>query len=336
MIANRIRLARQANSLSLQQLAERMTELSAPITKAALSNYETGKTALSPQAISALSSALGMPVEFFHQDDWADFDPVISTTLEPLPAARMAELKAYVQIELERYLSVIDVLNDQRRPVPYTQTRVHLDEPREIRSVCDEVRRLWGIGSYAIPSVCNLLESHDWLLFSLPYAFGHINFSGVEHSRDLRFLFYTPIPFQDEFRLLLLQELGRAYLICEPEEEAAVLSYFARELLFPKVLVEQEFGTRRSHILEEELDRAKQKYGIARRNIMLRLKELGIISESYYNNFLMYLNQNSFMRRESRISSMLCFFEDPSAYAAKVARAKAEGLLPNDFGSFFM
>lgn len=336
MSANRIRLARQASSLSLQQLAERMAGMGSPITKAALSNYETGKTVPGAHALEALASALGTSVEFLQRPDWEDFSLRFFTRLEPLSAARMAELIAYIQVEIERFLSVSDLLEEQRNPVPHSQTYVHAGEWGKIRTVCETVRRLWEIGGYAIPSVSNLLELHDWLLFSLPYNFGHINFSGMELSRGLPFVFYTPTPFLDEFRLVMLQELGRLYLSFEPEEEWQVLSYFARELLYPQSLVERDFGQSRTRIMEGELSRAKQKYGIARRNVMLRLKELNIITDAYYNSFLLHLNQNSFMRRENRSYSALSFYEEPTAYTAKLARAKAEGLLPDDFGNFFI
>ena len=327
MISNRIKLARQANCLSLQQLADKMSELSVPVTKGTLSNYETGRTPLPPSLLPVLCSILGAPEDFFYQNEWEDFRLTIATRLPSLPSSRMTELTSYVQINLERYVHVSSLLQYPLLISSYPAVEVQAN-PLSIQKACQQIRKNWDIGAFAIPSVCNLLEQHGWFLTSLPDSFGHICFSGMEHSHQIPFLFYTPIPFIDEFRVVLLKELGRAFLRYNLEEEDTVLSCFAREMLLPADIVYQQFGTNRTAISDEELGQTKQKYGIARHEIMLHLRELGIISQSYYNSFLTYFNQNIFMLRENQFSSPSGFYEVPSLYSGLVARAMAEDLLP--------
>ncbi len=327
MISNRIKLARQANCLSLQQLADKMNECSVPITKGTLSNYETGKTSLPSSLLPVLSSILGTPEDFFYQKDWEDFHLTITTKLPSLPSSRMAELASYVQINLERYVQISALLQYPRPTPSFTPIEVAAD-PVSIQKACLKIRKEWDIGSFAIPSVCTLLEQQGWFLTSLPDTFGHICFSGIEHSKEIPFLFYTPIPFIDEFRMALLKELGRTLLCFKQEEEAFVLSCFAREMLLPTAIVYQQFGTSRTAVSDEELGLAKQKYGIARYEIMLHLRELGVISQTYYNSFLTYFNQNIFMLRENQFSGSYGFYEIPSLYSGLAARAMAENLLP--------
>lgn len=327
MISNRIKLARQASCLSLQQLADKINELSVPITKGTLSNYETGKTPFPPSLLPVLSSVLGAPEDFFYQEDWEDFHLTITTPLPSLPSSRLAELNSYVQINLERYVRVFTLLQYPRCSPSFSPIEVQAD-PVSIQKACQQIRKNWDIGSFAIPSVCTLLEQRGWFLTSLPDSFGHICFSGIEHSQQIPFIFYTPIPFIDEFRMALLKELGRTLLCCKKEDESFVLSCFAREMLLPAPVVYQQFGTSRTAISDEELGLTKQKYGIARYEIMLHLRELGVISQTYYNSFLTYFNQNIFMLRENQFSSSYGFYEVPSLYSGLAARAMAENLLP--------
>ena len=300
---------------------------SVPITKGTLSNYETGRTPFPPSLIPVLSAVLGAPEDFFYQKDWEDFHLAITTPLPALPSSRLAELASYVQINLERYVHVSALLQCPPCNPSFSPIQVQAD-PVSIQKACQRIRKDWEIGSYAIPSVCTLLEQHGWFLTSLPDSFGHICFSGIEHSHKIPFMFYTPIPFIDEFRMALLKEWGRTLLSCKKEEEDFVFPCFAREMLLPAAVVYQQFGTNRTAISDEELGLAKQKYGIARYEIMLHLRELGVISQTYYNSFLTYFNQNIFMLRDNQFSGSHGFYEVPSLYSGLAARAMAENLLP--------
>lgn len=332
MISQRLRLARQANCLSLQQVADRMAKLSMPITRATLSNYENGKTPISDSVLSVLAAALGMRKDFFTEVAHEDIDIVFYSRLDSFASSRVNELKSYIQIILERRNYIDQILGAKKQLSCIEKTTVSIHNPETIGHVCQKLRTYWSLGQCALPSICHLLEQHGWLLAILPDFFPQTRVSGCENSKGTHFIFFSFSPYPDVLRSTLLQELGRTLFSFFPDEEDEVLSYFSRELLFPQKNVLEEFGHRRTHIAETELDRIKNIYGLPRREIMLRLREVGIISEVYYNDFLIYKNQDTVLYD---LSSPMGFCELPTFHQAKVAKAKAEGLLPDDYDKFF-
>lgn len=334
MISKRIRLIRQANQLSLQQLAQILTEAGVPITKGTLSNYETGKITPSASMLEALGRELGVAPAFFSQEDWDDFSATLYG-IDNLVSARVQEVLSYVQIELERVSSADEAIGvsparPQCPPIPIDGT----DEDA-IEQAALTVREKFGLGKYAIASVSHFLEEEGWQLFLLPSEFVVKRFSGVEHSRGLRFIFCEPSPYLDEYRSMLLWEFGRSVLSYPAEAEESVLSRFSRAVLFPKPCVISMFGSARTRVRNEELLLAKHKYGLARRQVMERLRECRIISERYYSDFVQYLDQHRFLCREASSSSQLLFHEEAIRYSMHIARAKAEGLLSSDYDSYF-
>ena len=332
MISNRLRLARQARGLSLQQLAELMQGMHVPITKGTLSNYETGKIVPQEKVLDRLAMALSVTPEFFNEPEWNDFHAELYNLPDGISSVLLTHLLSHIEMELSQYLKVCDLLPDPRSSIIYKRTFVHLNEKDKIRSVCDEIRRIWNIGNGAIHSICSMLEEENWVLLPISDFVDVPAVSGVETSRNIRFLFYTPTPYVDEFRMLLLKELGRAYLECDKEETNEVLSYFAREILLPADIIRKQFGEKRIKILQDELLFAKQKFGVSQREIMNRLWELGIVSDELYGNFKLYVNQIGFIRRENRSSTLIGFQEEPQRFLQKRARASADGLLDSDIG----
>lgn len=102
---NRIKLMRLANCLSLQQLADALSANSVPISRAALSYYETGKTVPAEATINVLAKELGTIPAFFYKQDWVDFELRIFQDLNLIPS-RQQELYAFIQVEMERHLEI--------------------------------------------------------------------------------------------------------------------------------------------------------------------------------------------------------------------------------------
>lgn len=328
MIGSRIRLARQASCLSLQQLADRICEMGFPTTKTALFNYEVGKTTPNDQMMQALVRALGIQDNFFYHPDWSDFSPRLQTRLNVV-SARRQELLSYIQLELERFLSVVEKMGCQPQPNMPEPYSVSSRQPSGVENAAAALRRAWNAGMYAIPSVCGLLESNGWVLFSLPEVFNLRCVSGVERSSGLLFLFSAPEPFLDNMRENLLRELGRHVLRYDDSEEETVLDRFSRAFLMPYDRVIQEFGAKRSLLNNEEMVCTKQKYGLSRHSIIKRLVDCEVISPAYYETYSLRIQQSHHLLRENTPQALLSFFEQPTTVHMYMKRAKAEGLIQN-------
>lgn len=330
MISNRIKLLRQANQLSLQQLADNLSRDFQQITRAALSNYETGKTVPSPAMLEALSKELGVATGYFYQPDWEDFSLELFSSPD-FASLRIQELYSYIQLELERHLNLDTLLGIRRPdqlPVRWQPATGNSDE---IEVMAEDIRTGWGLGNHPISSVCHLLESQGIYLFSLPLRFGIKMLSGYELSSQCPFIFYTPNAFIDDFRYDLLKEAGHFFIQSSQEDEDTDLQHFARVILAPREAICQDFGKSRSSISFEELSVAKEKYGISRKNLLYRLNEIHVIDDAFYAEYhYQFLRQHGFFWRNSLISNLPYFNEKPLLYSMKYNRALSEGLITEE------
>jgi len=73
---------------------------------------------------------------------------------------------------------------------------------------------------------------------------------------------------------------------------------FAGAFLLPKVILEKELMKKREQITLWELEEIKQIYGISIQAIVKRAHMLGIVSDLYYRNFLVMLNQKGWKKKE--------------------------------------
>lgn len=340
MIGNRIKLIRQAHALSLQDLAEHLAVNSGiSIHRSALSGYETGRTLPNASIMEALSQELGVPVDFFEQEEWSDFS--IDYFLCPRVAAqRQQESDAFVQVKLERHRALNQLLgyhSGWKRPEPLC---LKPEEEEKVEDLACKLRDEWNLGVFPISSVCGLLENIGWYLLATPNNLNRVELNstelcGYETSCGMPFILYNTSIFPDEIRYKLLKYLGYAYLSGgTPEETENLARHLSRALLLSRQQAVSEVGEHRTKITEQELTLLKQKYGMPRRFIMYRLYELGIISETVYHRFTAYLRQNLFLKRESFMGNAF-FFETPAAYDLKLLRAQSENLLPPNMNVYF-
>ena len=340
MIGNRIKLIRQAHALSLQDLAEHLAaNAGISIHRSALSGYETGRTLPNESIMEALSQELGVPMDFFDQEEWSDFS--IDYFLCPKVAAqRQQESDAFVQVKLERHRALDNLLGCHSAWERPELLFIKPEEEEQIEELSCRLRQEWDLGVFPISSVCGLLENIGWYLLATPNNLNRVDLNstelcGYENSCRMPFILYNTSTFPDEIRYKLLKYLGYAYLSgSTPEETEHLASRFSRAMLLSRQQAISEVGEHRTKITEQELTLLKQKYGMPRRFIMYRLYELGIISQSVYHNFTAYLRQNLFLKRETFMGNTI-FFETPTSYDLKLLRAQSENLLSPDMNVYF-
>jgi len=327
MISNRIKLLRQANQLSLQQLADNLSKDFQQITRATLSNYETGKIIPNSTMLDSLAKELGVSTKYFYQPEWDTFSLQLFTPLD-LASLRIQELYSYIQLELERHLNLDRVLGIQQPcSIPCPNQTIE-KSPTEVEALIETIRTNWELGNHPVSSVCNLLEYQGIYLFSLPTRFGIKMLSGYETSSLRPFIFYTPNAFIDDFRYDLLTEAGHFFIHTVIKGEEIHLQHFARTILAPRESIYRDFGRSRKNISFDELSVAKEKYGISRKNLLYRLNEIGVIDDEFFAEYhYQFLRQHGFFWRNSLMSNLTAFNEKPILYNMKYNRALSEGLI---------
>ena len=330
MVGNRLKLIRQANALSLQELSDLLIGSELPIKRAALSHYELGITTPSETALQVLARKLGTKPAFFFLPDWSDISFALFSPLQ-IPSKYENALFSFLQIELEKLLYIEELLKIKEPFFPPEKKMIHAGQEMTVDELAYQVREAYGLGRMPISSVCTMLESNGWRVIELPETLGAPCISGYEKSRNLGYILHQSLYVIDDFRMSLLKAVGYAYLAGDdPKHTDELTDRFARAMLFPADLIQKEFGPPRTEVSIAELAFMKQKYGISKRAIMCRLEELGLISRTYYDSFEDLMRLHGFPKRKKIMSETLMFYENSTLPAMRILEAQARGLLTQE------
>lgn len=329
MVGNRLKLIRQANGLSLQDLSDLLAGSSLQIGRAALSHYETGNTVPSADALKVLARKLGTTISFFQMPDWDDISFCIFSPNAGWTQKAETTMLSFVQIELEKMLYIDQLLSIHDVFQLPEKVVIKKGEEAKVEKVSIALREKYGLGIMPISSVSNTLESMGWKTIEM--SAGSPFVSGYEKSSSTAFILYPALFVIDDFRTSLLETIGYAYLEGEDTEHTQTLvRRFARSMLFPADMVTKEFGGPRKFVSLSELALAKQKYGISKRSVMSRLLELEIITQEYYDSFEDLMKLHGFPKRKQIQSEYLMFYENPSTLTMRVLEAQSRGLISKE------
>jgi transcriptional regulator with XRE-family HTH domain len=324
MIGDRIKRKRLSAGMSLQDLADKLNGSGIRLSKAALSNYETKKTIPNAKTLWALAKVFGESMEYFVRES----ETAVSLGYRKrsgLSKQRHDQVVAFIQEEIEKRIEIDTILCIESNIAVPTQREIGKVEDAEL--IAESVRREWAIGDQPIASVSALLEDRGWYVIQSPNEDAFDGLAGFVEKSHRPFAVSRSGISIDRMRLNLMHEAGHAFLICAEEKLTEKAAFrFAAAMLFPKAKVFEEVGRKRSSLDLDELVLLKKKYGLSIQAMAFRLKDLGIISDSYFTLVFSYLNQLG-LRIQEPGSQDLTFQEVPMTFRRHVYRARAEGLI---------
>ncbi len=128
-------------------------------------------------------------------------------------------------------------------------------------------------------------------------------------------------------RLNLAHELGHLVLkVSGGVDEEAAAFRFGGAFLSPAQVMRREFGERRSFIRPDELLLMKRKLGMSAQALLYRMRNLGIIGESYYKQWCMNVSRLGWRKEEPAEMPP----ERPSWLQQSVLRALGEDLISRE------
>lgn len=332
-IGERIRRARLARGLSLDELAHRMGD----ITKQALSKLENGK--MSPNSVRLLqfSKILGLKAEYFFRSETVELAPLEFRKLAKMPVYRKIQVKEQMRDHLERYLSLEQSFVDPVSPELIRQGAFKVRSLEEAEKAASHLRELWKIGSDAIVNLVDLLEMQGIKVVLLEVT---EDFDGAcAASSDNKHLLISLNQNRpgERMRFTAAHELGH-WVMDLPEkmpdkEQEHCCHRFAGAFLFPANCVKAEFGDhQRSRVHPQELYNAKKLYGVSMQGIVRRLKDNGLLSESGYKQICVAFSANGWRKEEP--GSMPP--ERPTRFESLAFRALAENLITKSRAAEFL
>ena len=281
-------LAREYRELTQKQLAE-----CAKIKQPQVAMIEGGVDgSASSETIRAIADALRFPIEFFYQPEPRLGFGSSSLYYRKMSAITAADRKSVSSITnlgrigLKRLLDAVEVDSDLSLP------RVHLKDvggsPSKAAAV---VRAAWGLPDGPVQHLTSFVERCGIVIVESDFGIRGISGTSMRLANLPPLIFLNNSLPPDRYRFTLAHEIGHLVLHDAPretmEDEA---DDFASELLLQKAEFKvsvSQFGARPTL---RNLVALKPYWKVAISSMVMRLGELGIISEDYKRSMFIQMS----------------------------------------------
>jgi len=327
MFGERLKIARKKAGLSLRDLSMRV---GGQVTHAAIGKYERGEMMPSSSVLIGLAKALDVSLEFLAAPLQVRLGSLDFRKKSGTSAQERAHVEALVLEHVERYLLIEEILglDSASWKAPFAPQRVR--SSNEAEEVANSVRVEWKLGDDPLPDVTELLEEHGIkvMLLSLPGSVSGLTCL-VERPEK------TPVPVivvndghtLERRRFTLLHELGHRLIHAEQVDEEKASHRFASALLMPADHVKQQVGRHRHGFGYAELVETKHLYGVAAAALLVRFRDLGIISEAALSSFFQTVARHWRTQEPAPFERSPARNEEPRRFRRLCYRALAERVI---------
>lgn len=290
----KLKIARQMRGLSMEALTRRMGGL---VTKQAISKYEQGRIQPTANVLTVLSTALDVPFSYFYKQG-IRIDSINFRVDSRVPAKSYEQMLGIAQDKVEHYLDIEELLAiSTSHTNPLKQQLISSAEDAESAAV--QLRTAWQLGELPIFSAYEILESKGVKLVEFEAGYKHVlGFSAwINEQIPLVVINQSANDTTERKRFTAFHELGHLFLqfpeVVTDSQRERLCNQFAAALLCPASVLLRELGTSRKVLTLEELISLRGRYGISIAAAIHRAKDLGVISDAYYNNlFNCYIHKN--------------------------------------------
>lgn len=323
----RLKLARRMAGMSLQDLADKVNNI---ITKQSLNKYETGQMNPSSEVLLVLSKVLKIKPDFFLKKTSLDFGPISFRKSSSLLKKDEDSIVERVRYYIERFSEIENILGIEARfenPLKDIQINSYDDAER----AAERLRESWELGVNPIPNIIEMLELKGVRILLI---------DNVDHFDGLAVYTELGIPVvainikdksTERIRFTIIHELAHLLLVFgdvvnqDSKFIEKLCHFFASCFLIPrKMLIKMIGGDHRNYIGIKELESIKEYYGISIRAIVHRLMEINVITQNYYQRWMIYMSKTFGQKQEP---GNYIGLEKQNCFEQLINRALAEGLI---------
>ena len=282
MFSERLKLARRRSGLSLRALSSAMQGI---VSAQAIGKYERAEMMPSSTVAIALAEFLEVPLSYLLTPSNVSLESVEFRKLASIRARERAVVEGEVLDRVDRYLQVEEILGldirEQDGPdgAPYRISAVE-----DAEAAATSVRIAWNLGGGPIPDMTELLEERGIKVFkwSLPGSVDGLS-CRVRRVRgeDVPVVVCSTRKSLERQRFTIAHELGHLVLdFPSTVSEERACHRFAGAFLAPGHELIREVGRRRFNFGFGELIEVKHMFGISAAALVMRMRDLGIITET--------------------------------------------------------
>ena len=285
MIADRLRFARRKAGLSLRGLSAAMA---GRVTAQAIGKYERGESIPSSGVLLALSKALGVSLSYLLDAHRIRLAGVEFRKKANTSARDRAKVEIEVIEGIDRYLQIETLLELDSSEWQFPVAKVRrLKRPEDAERLADEIRKDWNLGLDPIPNMTELLEENGLkvLMVALPdRVSGFTCLVRCNAPRGLPVIVVNNKFPLERRRLTLAHELAHRLLIdtesLSDKDKERAANVFAGAFLMSAEHLLGEVGKHRNALGYKELIDLKHLYRVSGAALLVRLRQLDVISES--------------------------------------------------------
>ena len=279
MFSERLKLARKRSGLSLRALSSAMGGI---VSAQAIGKYERAEMMPSSTVAIALAEALEVSLSYLMSPSKVSLESVEFRKLASTRARERAAVEGEVLDHVDRYLQVEEILGiDTTEPdgAPY-----RIDSVDDAEGAAMSVRIAWNLGGGPIPDMTELLEERGIKVFKLSLP-GSVDGLSCRVRRvggdDVRVVVRSTGKSFERQRFTIAHELGHIVMdIPSTVREERACQRFAGAFLAPGDELIREVGRRRLNFGFGELIEIKHMFGISAAALVMRMRDLGIITEA--------------------------------------------------------
>lgn len=320
MIGARVRQARLAAGLSLDQLASKLTR---PLTKQALSKYETNKSEPSASTLVDIARALAVKPSYLLSEPevsvtWAAYrkrSSLSTRNQETITAIATRRLESELQL---RNLFGVGLKDTLPREIP-------VYDAQTAEQAAELVRTGWDLGLFPINGLIETVEDHGGIVLSWAEDRAFDGLSGWTGD-ECPVIVINSATTADRRRFDVAHELG--HLVMALREDTAdyesLAHRFAAALLVPRDAALRELGNKRRNLSIPELGLLKERWGLSMQGWIRRAYDLEVIDYRQYRALNILFRQHAWHRLEPYQYEGT---EEPLLLRRLVWRALTEGII---------
>jgi Zn-dependent peptidase ImmA (M78 family)/DNA-binding XRE family transcriptional regulator len=295
-LSERLKSARIMKGYSLQDLADAM---GTKISKQALNKYEAGTAKPDAEMLLELCKALDVRPDFFSRETSITLENVEFRKLKKLSAKESERIRAKTVDILERYFEVEDLLGIEERFINPIKD-ISITQDADVETAVSTLKQSWNLGEDPLSNVIELLEDNNIKVVEVDTV---DEFSGLSTWEGIKnpVVVVNAKMVPDRKRFTVLHELGHILMNVQHLEEGLrehYCHYFAGAMLMPKNQLVKELGESRTRVSLNELSLLKQQFGASMQSIMIRARDLNIISASNYKSFITFFSMQGYKKKE--------------------------------------
>lgn len=322
----RLKLARKMAGMSLQDLSDALVN---KVTKQALSKYEQGLMNPTSEVLMTIAKTLNLKPDYFLKPTNVELGEVLFRKKASLTKRDEDIIVEKVRDYVERYQELEEILNVTSEFInPMVDFEIKIKSDVEDAAV--KVRELWCLGNNPIPNLVEMLELKGIKVLLIDEVDAIDGLAAITSNGTPVIVVNRRDKSLERVRFTIVHEL--AHLILDlsvvgdnNKQIEEWCHYFSTCFLLPSnMLLQMIGGGKRSYIAIKELINIKEYYGISIRAIVHRLKQLEVITDSYYQRWVIYMSKTYGSKDEP---GQYKGEENARGFTQLISRALAEGII---------